>query len=239
LKNQNYFTKLNSFINLVNKRDNKILIHINEEIDLKLLDLLKSYSFSSRIKVVSSNKNEYNNFINSNLFDNIDSLKYNKSLSIFFTTNVKIECAVLNTLLKLKSYTEKTKFFSIGNIYKNDLSISFLNINYNSVVSILEGKLLGLSVKLLNSLFPFFLIGTGTMNLLNNINLLSVYLKSKLNSLKIIQVLNYSNSEGTKYINIPVLNKKINLKSNLSLGVNLDDTVIVRKNFNNSKLNCI
>jgi hypothetical protein len=152
---------------------------------------------------------------------------------------VKIESAVLNTLLRLKTYTEKTKFFSVGSVFKNDLLISFLNLNYNSIVYILEGKYKTFSVKLLNSLYPFLFIGSSIFTILNNINFLFYYLKSKINSLKLIQVLNYSNSEGIKYLNTKNLNTKINLKSKVSLGINLDDIVIVRKYFNKSKLNHI
>jgi len=143
---------------------NKSLVtwYITDEIDLENLLYLKNINFSSKNSIkpilIGSTLN-YCNFYNSNYFNDLISFFENKNCTFFLTSNVKIECSVLNTLIKTRSSLENIKYYSFGNVFKNDLSLNFINLNVESALKLFEGKYSDFSKSLVTCVLPFFVLG--------------------------------------------------------------------------------
>jgi len=127
---------------------------VNDETDLESLVLLKHLSFKNpnlKLKNINSNTSNTSNIYINNLNAKIKDVNLSSKVCILISTNIRIESAILNSRIRLKFINEDFNVYSVAKNYKSNFPVNFINLNINSILSLLEGKNFLLS-KLLISL---------------------------------------------------------------------------------------
>jgi hypothetical protein len=144
-----------------------------------------------------------------------------------FSTNIKIESAIINTKLRLKFYKEDFQLVCSSFFFRNNYFNSIINLNLIKTFKILESKNSIMSKFLTKYPNPIFLIGESIYKTGVNIENIILLIK-KFASTAIILEINFSNnSEGLKLLGIKTISS-VNFSNVFAL--NLDDTYCVRKN---------
>jgi NADH dehydrogenase/NADH:ubiquinone oxidoreductase subunit G len=217
-----------------------LIFYVNQELDLMNLNYLNNLSFLTSGKIKVRNLYYYkdsSNFYNASLLDSVNCLNEKKDIIVFFSSNIKLECAVLNALIKLKSTFNLGSIYSLGLNYKSNLPINFINLNFSNCFLIFESKNAILSKKIISSFNFLIIFGNSFFKLIFSSNNLFKIIKKKIINSNILNISQFCNTQGSKYLNILSSNTKLIKKKNLIFGVNLDDIFNTRKYFNNFKNN--
>jgi len=131
-------------------------------------------------------------------------------ICFLFSTNTKLECALLNVRLRLKHKTSVISFFSLGRVFLNNTSISFVNLNIKSLLLLLEGKTQKLAFLFIKSFLSLIIIGESLKNRCFDVTLISEFIKNNFSKCKIIFLNTAANTEGVTFLNIKnkIKNKK-------------------------------
>jgi NADH dehydrogenase (ubiquinone) Fe-S protein 1 len=171
----------NYFIEIYNKTYNNISV-INDNIDLldsiyyiKLMDLfnINSYSNNYGSKLITSDFRS-NWLLNHSVSDLI-----NHKCIVFVNVNLKLENAVLNTLLFNTIYNgeqDNQSIYFIGSYFKNTFSMYHIGITSNTLFAIQEGKHF-FSFILCNSDVTFVDSNISSLFILNINSYISTFLK--------------------------------------------------------------
>jgi hypothetical protein len=141
----------------------KVLILINNELDLESALYLKILSFKNnlKVKIINDKDTEKNsNFYIKNNFNKIVDLKKESKFGLLFSTNIKIESTLLNIKLRLKNLNEDFNLYSLNQAYKTNFPVSFVNLNLKKSVAFLEGKHALLSKTFISFKNPIICLGS-------------------------------------------------------------------------------
>ena len=216
----------------------KVLIVINDELGLENASLLKTLSFKHNFSLkVLNNKESFDNFnfyLNKNLNKIVD-IKKESKIGLIFSTNIKIESALLNIKLRLKNINEDFSLYSQNQNYQSNVPISFINLNFKKTISFLEGKHSFLSKIFISFKNPIVCLGSGLnlrglnnfqfKNHLKNLNASSIFLDIKL----------ACNSKGLNFLKIDSLSKEDLIASECVFAINLDNNEKIAKILLNCK----
>ena len=175
-------------------------LDVQSIIKLKLLANLKP---NLSVRTFNTNLGNQTNY--GLTFDNnqVRDFKQNSKVGFLISTNPRLENTLLNTKLRIKFNNTNLKTYALGLTAKPTFLTQFVNVNINSILFLLKGKLNKLSKLLINELNPLILIGTSISIRNLDIDQLRHYLQ-KINPTSIILVLlNSSNSAFLKLSNIP------------------------------------
>lgn len=204
---------------------------INPDIGLETLYSLKRLSFfrkKVRISCIKSNI-EVENLYLWGILDRVSDISGCNSIGLIYSLNPKIECALINTKLRIRLQNSLLTLFCLSGYYFSDLKVQFSNVNLLTSISLFEGRIYDLSKSYLNAISPLFL--TSNFFSKRGISLLGLFsfLKSIFKSIKIVKTSDAINFESVDYLNIGVLNNK-NLKNiKTQVLVNVEDTFSLRK----------
>ena len=228
------------FLDLLQKTllTKKVLVVINDELGLENASLLKTLSFKHNFSLkVLNNKESFDNFnfyLNKNLNKIVD-IKKESKIGLIFSTNIKIESALLNIKLRLKNINEDFSLYSQNQNYQSNVPISFINLNFKKTISFLEGKHSFLSKIFISFKNPIVCLGSGLnlrglnnfqfKNHLKNLNASSIFLDIKL----------ACNSKGLNFLKIDSLSKEDLIASECVFAINLDNNEQIAKILLNCK----
>ena len=227
--------KLNDFFKdykNINFKDKKnILILINEQLDLKILNQLKflcSINTKLKLRIV----NRFKEFKNINFFINDPIIAFeenNNNCSILLGTNDKIENEIINNKIRFKSITQDYS------VYLNNYKYSIknenipININFNEIFLLLEGKNKLLAKFLIEEKGPHFIISENFKKRYSNILYLKSYLKSLNTKIDIFAINSFSNTESNFFLGLKSFNYRDFYLADKFLCINLNDNIILKK----------
>jgi NADH-quinone oxidoreductase chain G len=233
-----FFENINGLLNT----KKKINILINNELDLYTIEFLKKLKnkFVGKIDINNINLNtNKNNFFKTNSTDKISDLEKSNNVCFLLSSNPKLESAILNTKLRFKYKNNVYNIYSLGQSFSYNIPSNFVNLNLSKILNIFEGKNFFLSKLLISSHNPVILMGEHLHKRVLGVDSLIQYIRSKITSVKIIQIKAFCNSAVQNYLNIKSLNSQILQKDSTFIVVNLDDIVSLRKFFYKKNKNLI
>lgn len=239
-KESKKFNKISwsSFFNQVDTlvQESKIDILIDEKCDTQTLHLVRKLvnKYPAKINIVSFSKtNSIGNVYLNNQTNIVNTINNTHDLIVLVGTNLRLESAVLNSIIRFRYKNTLLKVASFGLSFNENIPTSFINLNVSTLLAVFEGKVKNVSKLLSSSNSPLIFLGENFSdrvdNITNTINLLSNLLPDS----KIINLKNSSNSVGLQFLNL----QKSSVKQirNVVLAINLDDNVVVRKLLKNAK----
>lgn len=155
-------------------------------------------------------------------------------MGLIYSLNPKIECALINTKLRIRLQNSLLTLFCLSGYYFSDIKVKFSNLNLLTSISLFEGRIYDLSKTYLSANSPLFI--TSNFFSKRGISLLGIFsfLKSIFRSIKIIKTSDAINFEAVDYLNLGVITNK-NLKSiRTQVLVNVEDTIFLRKRLVNT-----
>lgn len=220
------------FFSSFNLKDEENLFIINEQLDFETLDELKVLSAISpknRIKSINSNLiNSSNIFINFNSAS-VNSLSHESKLCFFLSTNPRLENTLINTKIRLKCANTDFSSYSFGIKHNSNFSVRFVNLNTNSILLFLKGKLPLFSKLLIKSINPIILVGNSLAKRNLSFERLLCLIKKTNPSSILINLLMGSNSASVKMLGISNITT-IDLESSKNIYfINLDSNFITSK----------
>ena len=245
---QQIFKKSNSkfetstWINLFNKLDtlvytNKsIVVAVDSELSLETYDTLRllENTFKTTIKVrsvtnLNFKQNFFNNFISNKIFD----IKKDSKVCFLFSSNLRLESAILNTKIRTKFLNQNLTVFSLGQNFSNNFPITFINLNLVNILSVIEGKTYLLSKSLMLFKKPIIILGGSLNKRISSVSIVISFLKGIIPTAIVVDLKESCNSAGVELFNIKPLTTNDIKKSEAIIALNLDDTVFNRKYFAN------
>jgi NADH-quinone oxidoreductase chain G len=220
-----FLDRLNSILST-----KKVLVLINNELDLESAIYLKILSLKHNLKVKRLNSKdnlETSNFYIKNNCNKVVDLKKESKFGLLFSTNIKIESTLLNIKLRLKNLNEDFNLYSLNQVYKTNFPISFINLNLKKSIAFLEGKHLLLSKAFISFKNPIICLGSSLKikDFIKNLNSSSVFLDIKLSC----------NTSGLDFLKIDSLSKTDIAATDFIFALNIDNNQEIAKILVNSK----
>lgn len=213
-----------------------VLFLVNEEMDLKALNILKNISqiYPVTIKlrsVIKSSKssNYYLNWLNNKVVIFNDKVK----TFVLLSTNIRIENAIINMKIRTKYLHKHISVINLGNKFSSTFSLLFVNLTLNILLSIFEAKNVHFSKKIFCQKNPIFIIGESFLQrFLNKMTLIQHILKFNPSSYFLTVNLK-NNTESNSYLNIKSLTKNDFINNPFLVCFNLKMTTSISKILNN------
>ena len=231
--NINNILKNNDFF-LENKNINakkKILFLINEELSLENLIILKKIKRKyNNIEIKTTDKSSYDNK-NLNYFspNSISILNEIPASCFLIMTNPRIEVCLINLRLKLLSLRQNVTFYNIGQYYKSNLHLNFINFSINFLLKFCEGKINILTNIFINSNDPILIFGSSILKNNFNISFIKTFFKKIKPDTNFLYLYNYINTLGSLYTNIKKVNTNDIKKNDTFFLINLNENIKIRK----------
>lgn len=212
-------------------KEQNILMIVSNNVDLEALNAAKilSYQTQGQIKVRALNySNLESNFVESYSSNRINEIQNVKSRFCFiFSSNLKLECSILNSKLRAKHLNEELSVYSLGNPFVTNIPLEFVVVATPSIIQFLEGKL-STSLKYVSKKAPLFFFGESFTKRFEPISMIIRLIKFRMPTAVIITVHSYSNSKGISLLSVKRVSKRDIAKANVLLLIGLDDTFLVR-----------
>jgi len=218
---------------LFSKTNKKVLFLISEDLDFESITLLKSLknTFTNNINVKIDQKSTLlvqNTFLSwtKNKFND---LKNDSRYCFLFSSNIRLESAILNAKLRHKVISQTFDVFSFGLNLNSNFPVKFINVNIHNLLKFFEAKTT-ISSLLLEKEFPLIVIGESlNQRIFGNFNLLAL-LKKIIPSSIILDVTKSSNSTIFPFFNFSGSATNDFKGTDLIFAINLEDSISVRKN---------
>lgn len=221
-KGENFFTK-------------KITLVIDDEIDFFLIDhLKKSLNLkNSLIKIRSISKlKKHSNFETTGFFDSFLSLKNPSEICFLFSTNIKLESAVLSTKLRVKYLNQDFNTYGFGLNCKSNNNTQIINLSVENILKFLDGKDLRVSRLLIRKMNPIFIFGDSFNNRFEDKTLLFKSIKRIISNCTFLEISKFCNTQGTNFLGIQPLSKTDILNSDVLFCINLNNNIFLSKVLN-------
>jgi len=233
----NWLTFLKNYeVDLLTK---KITFLVNDENDLESLLLLKQLSFKNpniEIKSLSNSAFYHSNIFMNHINAKIADINKMSKVCILISTHLRIESAILNSKIRLKFINDDFKVYGLTKNYNSNFPVTFINLNINNFLHLLEGKHLLLSKILISFESPFIVLGESFFKFGLNYHVVVKFIKKIIPSALIFNIGGYSNSESKNLLNIKSLTNSNYKKSDILICLNLADNIYLAKmlqDFNN------
>lgn len=215
----------------VELKEENILMIISNNLDLDALEaakMLSNYS-EGRIKIrVVDYFNVESNFVENHSINRIEEIQAVRSRFCFIlSSNLKLECSILNSKLRAKYLNEELSMYSLGNPFITNMPLEFVVVATPSIMQFLEGKS-SLSLKYISKKAPLFFIGESFSKRFEPVSMIIKLIKVRMPTAIVITIHSYCNSKGTSLLGIkPVSSRDVSLAEVL-IFVDLDDTFLIR-----------
>ena len=230
----NFFFKQ---IDIREKSKDKLLILVNNELDIESLNVINKYVKSSKkvVKIRTVDHCSFENKMHDSFFKNkmIDVEKTSR-YCFLMSSNIRLESAILNVKLRAKYLARDISILNLGLNSKLNLPAEYINLNMSNIVDFFEGKNFKLAKLFLIAKNPLFFFGLSFKNRFGK-NVFTSHLKKFMPS-SIIFILEEScNSSGLQLMNIkPLSNKDIDVSETL-ISINLKSILFARSFLNLNK----
>ena len=242
-------SKSKSFLNinwrqLLNKIDElltsgkRVVVLVDEELDLETLNTLKlfSNSYPNQVKLRTiNNQNSENDFVGDFLKNKISEIKEVSRFCFLLSSNLRLESAILNTKLRAKFLDQNIKVVSGGYNFSSSFPTEFVNLNLSKIINIFEGKTTDISKLFLATKSPMLFIGESLTKRFTKLNILLSFLKKVMPTVKIFRIKGSCNSSGVDLLNIKGICRKDIQNSEVIFAINLDDNVLSRSLLSKNK----
>jgi hypothetical protein len=221
----NFFFK---HIDIRKKSKSKILIVVNEELNLESLSVIEHIMSCSQktVKVRSISNNAFENKVYDSYFKSkISAVEKQSRFYFLLSTNTRLESAILNVKLRARFLAKNILIMSIGLNFDSNLPVEYINLNGSEVLTFFEGKNTKLSKLFLISKSPLFLFGSSFKNRFIKFNLLLLHLKDYMPSSILFLLEENCNSAGLRLMNIKSLNAKDFINSEILISINLEESL--------------
>lgn len=221
-----WFTFLNKTKLLKQKQG--LTFIINEDLDVSNCSLLKrlcnKYCGIIKIGLLTKKNNDTNMYIleKGYLLSNLE----NENKHIFLlSTNIKIECTILNFRIRSIFRKRIISIFCFGRFFNSGLITKFMGLNVKNFLMLNEAKLINVSVLLLQGRSTLLLIGESFSKRFHNFDQLCF--KHRFLNVQISQINIFTGDEGQSYLHIK--NRDSQRIKKTYFCVNLNDSQLVRK----------
>ena len=227
---QHFLEKLDCLVSKdVNK---KIVFLVNEDLDLNSFNILKLIENTNpglvAIKSVSRSSLAYKNTFTSWTSNKINDLKSASKICFLLSSNIRLEGSMLNAKIRSKTCSENFDVVSLGQKFNSNFPLKVVNLNVDTLLNVLEAKSL-ISKLIVSKKSPLFVLGESLNSRILGTASISAFLKSLNSSSIVIDVKAAANTEATNFLGIESLTTNTLLKSDVIVGVNLEDTISLRK----------
>jgi NADH dehydrogenase/NADH:ubiquinone oxidoreductase subunit G len=135
---------------------------------------------------------------------------------------------MLNAKIRSKTCSENFDVVSLGQKFNSNFPLKVVNLNVDTLLNVLEAKSL-ISKLIVSKKSPLFILGESLNSRILGTASISAFLKSLNSSSIVIDVKGAANTEATNFLGIESLTTNTLLKSDVIVGVNLEDTISLRK----------
>jgi NADH-quinone oxidoreductase subunit G len=232
----NFFFKQ---IDIKEKSKARILILVNDELDIESLNVIKNLANHSQksVTVRAISNNAFENKTYDSYFKNkISNIEKPSRFCFLLSSNTRLESAILNVKLRAKYLARNISVVCLGINSNLNLPTEYVNLNLSKILSFFEGKNFKLSKFFLISKDPLFFFGSSFKNRFSKVNLLVSHLKKFMPSSVIFMLEESSNSSGLRLMNIKSLNNKDFDNSEILISINLKDVLFSRNFLNPDKI---
>ena len=217
-----------------NFKSKQTSILVNDDVDFELLGLLENLTrIGKGFKVHSVS--DYCIRDNFNVAWNFDKIKnFNSEIRncFIFTSNVRVENALINTKLRVKFLHKNFDIVGMGLATNSNFPINYLNLNIQSLIFLLEGKYPFFSRKFFSK-NPLFIFGGGFNKRVGvSDKNVSNFIKFFFPTSVIYTTSGSANSSSCHYHGLKPLNKNIFMKSSSYVVYNLNYNFGLKKIFN-------
>ena len=188
---------------------------IDENVDFEVLFLLQNLKKLNRnINVYSVDNQNFGNFDLMWKFDKIQFFQEEIKNCFLFTSNIRVENALLHLRLYVKSLNRNFSVFQFSLPSKSNFLASVINLNFQTTFNFFEGKEFFSSNRMLNKTSLFF-FGFSFFNRYSSffLNFLSFLKKNFPNSI-VLKIEGKSNSASFPFLNVLPYNSKKIFQSN-------------------------
>ena len=223
---------LEIFQTTLNDKKNLTVV-INNNIDLETAALFHSLQegcLAKKVNLYSLNKLESTtNLIweETNLIKVNKQLEKNNKICFVFSINLQVECAILNSKIRLKYNQSNLKIYGSGFYTKNNTATLFLNLSILNIIQTFEGKNV-LSKQLIKFPFSILICGTSIHSCVKNINNIFILYKKFCSSGLVLNVKSNSNFKGLSFLGLRSLKKQALTKNSILFFINLEDDIRIR-----------
>jgi len=226
-------TKVNSFAKKYKNSGskNKILVLINEQLDLKLINQLKfiaSINRKIKIKII----NRFKEFKNINFFVNDSVITFdenNNNCSVLLGCNNKVENEIINTKIRIKTLVQDYCVYLNNYKYSSKNENVAVNLSNNEIFLLLEGKNKSLAKFLIEEKSPQFIISENFKKRYSNIFCLKIFLKNLNTKIDCFTINAFSNTESNFFLGLKSINSRDLDLQNAFLFVNLNENITLKK----------
>ena len=215
----------------VKLKDQNILMIVSNNLDLEALNAANSLSYHSKgqIKIRALDYLDLeSSFVERNSSNRIGEIQDVKSRFCFIlSSNLKLECSILNSKLRAKYLNEELDVYSLGNPFISNIPLEFVVVATSSILQFIEGKS-GLSLKYISKKAPFFFVGESFTKRFQPISMIINLIKLRMPTAIVFTVHSYCNSKGVSLLNVKRVSKRDISAANTLVFIGLDDTFLVR-----------
>lgn len=233
--NHSCFSFYLNFLNFkIKKNSSQKFFLINEKIDLELLTSIRIFTkINKNINIyLINNKKRKNNL---HIFwsnDKITLLNSEITNCFLFVTNIKIENAILNIKLHVKSTLNNLNVFSFGLVSANTYALNCINLNFKTITIFFEGKQFETSINLVSKKNPLFFFGNAFKTRLSlGCNVIFTFFKLNFPSTVCLNLHAAANTSSSEMYGLTTINKNKFLKSKAIFFYNLDVNLKLNKIF--------
>ena len=140
-----------------------------------------------------------------------------------FAINIRVESALLNVKLRLKSLNEDFNLYSFGLNYNLNYKFDVINLHLNSIINLFEGKEINLSNILIKENNSIFIFGNSFYKRVLNQKSIFKSIKKYFFEPIILDVSNFCNTTGLNFFNFNSIAKQDIIESDFIFCLDLDD----------------
>lgn len=174
------------------------------------------------------------NFLVSKVFSSLLDINKSSGLCVIISTNIKLEAALVNALIRIKSNSFSLPIFGFFQNFDNNFDLRFLNLNSLNFFSVFESKMLILSSLLVKFKNPLFIIGEALLKRAFNFNFFLTFLKNPFQSSSILKIYSHPNNEGVEFFNLKGVYSRLLTNIHSIVAVDLEDSCGINRLLYNS-----
>jgi hypothetical protein len=217
--------------NALEIKDAKLLIIINDELDLEALIAAQdlSYRYKHRIKVRTFSNHSYENILVEDYTGNsIENVKYFNSRFCFtLSCNMRLESSILNGKIRARHFDNHFESFCFGAFCNSNFPLQFVNTRISKVLMLFDGKCPIFSTRFVKIMNSLFFIGESLTHRMSNTSYLMKSIKEMVPT-SLLMLIGYScNSFAIPLLNIKALTKRDLINASLFI-VKINDDLVFR-----------
>jgi len=229
-----FFVKIDLLLS--SNQPKKVTFLVNEELDVQSICILKAIEnkYPNLVSFKSVSKGGFSrNYLVNWTNNKISEIKKASKTCFLFSSNVRLEGAILNSKIRNKVVAENFNVLSFGQKFNSNFPVRFVNLNASNLLKLFEAKDV-LSKFIISTKSPLFCFGESINKRFSGSFSFSSLLKKLNPSSIIIDIKAACNTEAFSFLGVKTINSNLLSRSDIFIAINLEDNVILRKYLLNS-----